>query len=111
MKKSTKQATLIGSEITEMPDNEIVRTARGHHTQTEFAALLQTRQSLISKYESGKNNPPSGILKKCMAIIQGGNIEGDVSLEELEARMRKVLKGAAQAQARRAFAVILDSLA
>lgn len=107
---SAKLATFSSSNITEMPDNEIIRTARGFLTQTAFAALLQTRQSLISKYESGKNNPPSDILKKCIAIIQGENIEGDVSLDELEARMRKILKGPAQAKARKAFAVLFDSM-
>lgn len=111
MRKSAKQANLIGGRITEMPDNEIVRAARGFLTQTAFATALQTRQSLISKYESGKNAPPTNILKKCIAIIQGENIDDDVSLGELEARMRKILKGPAQAQARRAFAVILDSIA
>ena len=111
MRKSAKQATFIGSRITEMPDNEIVRTARGFLTQTAFAALLQTRQSLISKYESGRNSPPTEILKKCIGIIQGENIKDDVSLEELEVRMKKALKGPAQAKARKAFAVLLDSIA
>lgn len=111
MRKSTKQTAFIGSKITEMPDNEIVRAARGFLTQTAFAAVLKTRQSLISKYESGKNAPPTNILKKCIAIIQGENIDDDVSLDELEVRMRKILRGPAQAQARRAFAVILDSIA
>lgn len=94
-----------------MPDNEIVRTARGFLTQTAFAALLQTRQSLISKYESGRNRPPTEILKKCIGIIQGENIKDDVSLEELGVRMKKALKGPAQAKARKAFAVLLDSIA
>ena len=110
MRKSAKQADFIGKTIIEMPDKDLIRTARGHHTQTVFASLLETSQSLISKYESGSTHPPSDILKKCMGIIQGENIEDDVSLEELEVRMRKVLKGPAQAKARKAFAVILDSI-
>jgi transcriptional regulator with XRE-family HTH domain len=96
--------------------NEIIRNARGSLTQAEFVDLLKdhhgikTSQGLISKYESGNANPPSKIINKCIEIIHGKNANEDVSLTALEIRMRKVLRGPAQAGARKAFAVILDSL-
>lgn len=111
MGNSTKKWTSVGRIIAEMSVKEIIHTARGSLTQSAFAELLQTRQSLISKYESGKTNPPAEIINKCMNIIHGKNIESDISLTALEKRMRKVLWGPSQAQARKAFAVILDSLA
>ena len=111
MGNSTKKWTSVGRIIAEMSVKEIIHTARGSYTQSAFAELLQTRQSLISKYESGKTNPPSDIINKCIEIIHVEDIENDVSLKELQARIQKVLRGPAHAQARRAFAVILDSLA
>ena len=95
----------------DMSVKEIIRAARGKLIQSAFAEKLKTSQSLISKYESGKTNPPAGIINECIKIIHGKEIEGDISMKSLEILMRKVLGGAAQAQARKAFAVILDSIA
>lgn len=106
-----KQVDYVGRNSTEMSVKEIIRSARGELTQAGFAALLKTKQSLISKYESGNASPPANIIDKCMEIIHGKNIEGGISLKALEVRMRKVLRGPTQAEARKAFAVILDSLA
>ncbi len=95
-----------------------IRNARGTLTQSEFVEFLyvhykiKTSQGLISKYESGTINPPAEIINKCMEIIHVENADDDgISLRALEVRMRKVLGGASQAQARKAFAVILDSIA
>lgn len=111
MRKSTKKVASIVGNNAEMSVKEIIRAARGELSQTAFAEQLKTSQSLISKYESGNANPPAGIINKCMNIIHGKNVKDDISLAALEVRMRKVLQGASQAQARRAFAVILDSIA
>lgn len=95
---------------------EIIKKARGSLTQIEFLALLaerhniQTSQGLISKYESGKVNPPTLIIEACMKIIHAENIPGEVSLNDLEEKIRRVLKGPAQAEARKAFAIILEHL-
>ena len=94
----------------------IVRNARASHTQIDFVVFLKEKyqiessQALISKYESGKANPPAEIIDVCMKIIHSKNIPGEVSLNELEEKIRKVLTGPGQAQARKAFAVILDHL-
>ena len=71
---------------------------------------LKTSQGLISKYEKGQANPPAEFINKCIAIIHSENTEDDISLKDLEARLRKVLYGPTHASARKAFAVILDSL-
>lgn len=112
MRNRGKHIDSIGANTTDMSVREIIRTARGmlKLNQTAFAEKMQTSQSLISKYESGKTNPPADIIDKCMLIIHRENIGGDVSIKALEARMRRVLSGPAQAGARKAFAVILDSL-
>lgn len=110
MGNSIKQAAYWSGKNTGLSVKEIIRIARGDLTQTAFADLLKTSQSLISKYESGNANPPAGVIDKCMKIIHGKNIEGDVSLKALEVRIRKILSGPAQAEARKAFAILLDSM-
>lgn len=111
MISKVKRAASENSKNAELSVKEIIRAARGKLTQTAFAELLNTSQSLISKYESGITNPPADIINECMKIIHGKNIKGDITLKALEERMRKVLVGPAHAGARKAFAVILDSLA
>lgn len=112
MRNSTNKPFSIYPNTADMSVREIIRAARGSLklNQIAFAEKMQTSQSLISKYESGKTNPPADIIDKCMLIIHRENIGGDVSIKALEARMRRVLSGPAQAGARKAFAVILDSL-
>jgi transcriptional regulator with XRE-family HTH domain len=98
---------------------EIIQNARRSLslTQAEFVGFLKehhevkTSQGLISKYESGMTNPPSDIIDICIEIIHDKNGDGDISLAALERRMKEVLRGPSQAGARKAFAVILDSLA
>lgn len=116
MKKKVRQPPLAPRYKGVGSVKEIIRNARGSLTQAEFVDFLwdrygiKTSQGIISKYESGKASPPAGIIDKCMQIIHGRDMEGDVSLKALEVRMRKVLCGPAQAGARKAFAIILDSL-
>ncbi len=103
-------------EFFEMPIKEIIRNARGGLTQVEFVDFLdgqyntKTSQGLISKYESGKVNPPASFIEVCMKIIHGDNIPDEVSLNDLEERIRRVLTGATKAEARKAFAVILERI-
>lgn len=105
-----KQSASLANENVEMSVRGIIRAARGGSTQAKFAELLQTQQSLISKYESGVTNPPADVIDKCMKIIHGRTSDDEISLAALEVRMRKVLRGPSQASARKAFAIILDSL-
>ena len=110
MEHKIKIATFLDKNGPEMSVKETIKLARGSFTQTQFAELLDTRQSLISKYESGNTNPPAHIIDKCMRIIHGKNVKEGVSIKALEIRMRNVLSGPEHADARKAFAVILDSL-
>lgn len=116
MKKTTRRQSSASSLKNIDSVKEIIRNARGSHTQAEFVDVLKkhhglnTSQGLISKYEAGITNPPADIIDKCMKIIHVKNSDGEISLTALEVRMKKVLKGPAQAGARKAFAVILDSL-
>jgi len=115
-KEARQPSSVIQQKVTGTV-KEIIRNARGSLTQAEFVDFLKehhkikTSQGLISKYESGNANPPSEIINKCIEIIHGENADEDVSLTALEVRMRKVLRGPTHAGARRAFAIILDSLA
>ncbi|MDP2762113.1 MAG: hypothetical protein Q8O64_17235 [Sideroxyarcus sp.] len=117
MKKMAQQSSSTNKPMMIGKVREIIRNARGSLTQTGFVDLLKeqyeikTSQGLISKYESGITNPPADLIDKCIEIIHSKNVDGDISLTALEMRMRKVLRGPSQAGARKAFAVILDSLA
>ncbi len=99
-----------------MTVKEIIKNARGNLTQIGFVEFLddqyqtKTSQGLISKYESGKVNPPASFIEVCMKIIHDENIPNEVSLDDLEERIRKVLTGPGKAEARKAFAVILERL-
>ena len=100
------------SNIRKMTVKETMLAARKtlNLTQGQFAKQLNASQSLISKYESGSVNPPAHIIDECMRIIHEKNINGEISINTLEERLRKVLGGPERANARKAFAVILDSL-
>ena len=118
MKKEARQSWSASKPKVAGTVKEIIRNARRSLdlTQAEFVGFLRenhkikTSQGLISKYESGTTNPPADIIDICIEIIHGKNGDGDISLTALEIRMRKVLQGPSHAKARRAFAMILDSL-
>lgn len=117
MQKDDIEGNTNSDKVSESSVKRIVRKARGSLTQQEFVAKLHqesniiTSQGLISKYETGQVNPPTDIIDACMNIIQDVNIATDVSLDDLELKIRRVLTGPSKAQARKAFAVILDRLA
>ena len=119
MKNEARQSSSVSKPKTAGTVREIIRNARRSLdlTQAEFVSFIiehhkiKTSQGLISKYESGTTNPPADIIDVCIEIIHGKNCGEEVSLISLENRLRQVLRGRAQADARKAFAVILDSLA
>lgn len=110
------KTSLKNTNFGEISVKGIVRNARASHTQIDFVSFLkdayqiESSQALISKYESGKANPPAEIIDACMKIIHSKNIPGEVSLNELAEKIKRVLTGPAQAEARKAFAIILDHL-
>lgn len=48
---------------------ELIRTARDGRSQKQVADLLKVDQSLASKYERGKTNPPIGFISQCMHVV------------------------------------------
>lgn len=115
--KKLNTPTKSGSMSRVLSVQGIIKHARGNLTQQRFVDLLKaehkviTSQGLVSKYERGKATPSVEFINVCLEIIHDENIEGDVSLKELGARLKKSLSGPSQAGARKAFAMLLDSLA
>lgn len=87
---------------------EFIRNARGAETQQEFARKIGSKQSLLSKYETGiVKNPPANVVTACINIMHMRE-HGAVTAEELANKIRKELSGADFAEARAAVLHVLD---
>lgn len=55
-----------------LPPSDLIRLAREAKglTQTEFAAELGKSQGQISRYESGRVDPPASVCMHCMHILR-----------------------------------------
>lgn len=86
---------------------EIVYSARMvlGESQRAFAARLDTRQSLISKYENKQVSPPADILIHCMNLLDGP--ADDTSTEDLVVLVKQRLNGDRMRQARQAVAQMI----
>jgi len=86
---------------------EIVYSARLAlgESQRAFAARLDTRQSLISKYENKQVSPPADLLIHCMNLLDGSTDE--MSTEDLVMLVKQRLKGDRMRQARQALAQMI----
>ncbi|WP_082266575.1 helix-turn-helix domain-containing protein [Burkholderia pseudomallei] len=91
--------------------SQVVRDARQRKglTQYEFAKELKSTQSLISKYEAGKIDPPSDLIIQCMNIICNP-IVLNVSEAALVKLIRANLHGPQNAAARSTIAAIVERL-
>lgn len=92
---------------------EIVLSARKkvEATQMEFANLLGTTQSQISKYESGQVDPPSMLIIQCMNIMGYSLLPvPDISSDMLVKLVRTKLGSPERAEARKAVAILISSL-
>jgi len=87
----------------------IISEARGNRTQAEFANVLGKSQGLLSKYESGKVNPPAAIVEKCMKMLNKVEDES-VSSDLLAKRIKAELKEPHHAYARKTIAALLDGM-
>lgn len=78
---------------------DIVRDARRQYglTQTAFAENMGVTQGEISRYESGKVDPPSSILIHCLEVTGRIATNSDISAKQLADRIRREL-GASTAQ-------------
>lgn len=90
---------------------EVVKRARAcvNETQRAFAERLNSRQSLISKYERGLVSPPSDILIHCMNL-GGVPVIPFVSELELQKLIGEKLAGDEKATARHVVAQLVQCL-
>lgn len=51
---------------------ELIRAARGHRSQAEFAELLGVDRSCLSRYESEKLGAPVTVLNYCLEQVAQG---------------------------------------
>jgi transcriptional regulator with XRE-family HTH domain len=86
---------------------EIIYSARMAmgESQRVFAARLDTRQSLISKYENKRVSPPADLLIQCVNLLDGPS--EDVSTEDLVVLVKQRLNGGRMRQARQAVAQMI----
>ncbi len=90
---------------------ELIREARKGRTQKEFARLLDVDQSLVSKYERGKANPPIHVINRCMRLVHSAESGPAPSAEQLADRVRVSLAGPSLEHVRFALSRLVDAVA
>lgn len=89
---------------------ELVRAARNGRSQKEFARDLGVRQSSVSRYESGRANPPVKVIEHCMRLVHTTGIESAPTADELAAKVRTELADSDLSEVRLALARLIDTL-
>ena len=91
--------------------SDLVRSARAHmgKTQAEFARDMGSKQSLVSKYERGRIDPPAALIIRCMTILESP-VEETISADALADMVRTKLAGPRNATARTTFAALVSGL-
>lgn len=89
---------------------ELVRTARNGRSQNEFARELGVRQSSVSRYESGRANPPIKVIEHCMRMVHSAGTESAPTADELAAKVRIDLADSDLGEIRLALARLIDTL-
>lgn len=90
---------------------ELIRAARNERSQKEFADLLEVDQSMVSKYERGKVNPPISVINRCMRLANTTEGEAVLSAEQLADQVRESLAGPKLGQVRLVLSRLVDALA
>jgi len=90
---------------------ELVRAARNGRSQKEFAHDLGVRQSSVSRYESGRANPPVKVIEYCMRLVHSTGREQAPTADELAAKVQNELANSDLGGVRLALAKLIDSLA
>lgn len=88
----------------------IIKAARAGQTQHAFAAQLGIRQDLLSKYETGRVNPPAAIVETCMRLVHTGSGNIPPSADAIAKKIRLELASPEFASARAAIANLIDAL-
>ncbi|MFZ5615258.1 MAG: helix-turn-helix domain-containing protein [Pseudomonadota bacterium] len=89
---------------------ELVRAARSGRSQKEFARELGVRQSSVSRYESGRANPPVRVIEHCMRLVHSTGHEPAPTADELAAKVRTELAAPDLGEVRLALARLIDTL-
>lgn len=89
---------------------ELVRTARNGRSQKEFARELGVRQSSVSRYESGRVNPPVTVIEHCMRQVHSTGTESAPTADELAAKVRTDLADSDLGDVRLALARLIATL-
>ncbi|QXP89546.1 helix-turn-helix domain-containing protein [Methylococcus capsulatus] len=90
---------------------ELVRAARSGRSQKEFARELGVRQSSVSRYESGRANPPVRVIEHCMRLVHSTGHEHAPTADELAAKVRTELADSDLGEIRLLLARLIDTLA
>ena len=90
----------------------LIQTARARSglKQQQFAKLVGTTQSLVSKYEKGTVHPPRRIIESCMNMVNVSEQADDLSAKALARRIRLELSSSKFADFRRTLMYMLDSI-
>lgn len=89
---------------------ELVRSARNGRSQKEFARELGIGQSMVSRYESGRANPPVKVIEYCMRLVHATGAEPTPTADELAAKVLIELANSDLGEVRLAIASIIDTL-
>jgi len=89
---------------------ELVKAARNGRSQKEFAEFLGVKQSSVSRYESGKANPPIRVIEQCMQLVHAANDENAPTADQLAEHIRDVLADPDLQQVRLALSRLLDAI-
>lgn len=77
--------------------------------QDAFGQLIGRGQSLVSKYETGKVDPPAFVVMHCMNILSAGQaLEGDVSSIEVARLVESRLEGPQFSKIRAAIVSLVE---
>jgi transcriptional regulator with XRE-family HTH domain len=90
---------------------ELIRAARNGRSQKNFADLLGVKQSSVSRYESGKANPPVNVIDHCMRLVHINSEDKSPSAEQLAERVRVTLADPDLSQVRSALFHLVDAFA
>lgn len=90
---------------------KLIRAARNRRSQKEFAALLGVDQSMVSKYEHGKSNPPIDVINRCMRLVHIEEGDEAPSAEQLAERVREALADPDLGRVRSALSRLVDAFA
>jgi len=90
---------------------ELIRVARNGRSQKEFADLLKVNQSLVSKYEHGKANPPISFINQCLHLVHRATDDDVPTADQLAERIRAAMADPDLWQARSALSRLVDAFA